>query len=78
MGIEVWLEDKETGIQIGTNAGGELFLGNNNSGYNLHDTPENREYIINDFCRYTGHKRPVLDASGRPLKFEGSLVEFSR
>lgn len=76
--MEIWLEDSKTGIQIGINMNGELFLGNSTSGYNLPDTPKNREKIINDFCRYTGREKPVISASGIPIKYEGSLVEFSR
>ena len=55
-GIEVWMRDEKTGIECGLNSDGDLFLGDNNSGYNLRDTPENRERIINDFCRYTGRQ----------------------
>lgn len=52
--MTVFYEDKETGIQAGLNDYGELFLGGNGSGYNLPDTPDNREYIKADFERYTG------------------------
>lgn len=47
--MEVWKENKQTGLSCGINDFGELFLGNKGSGYNLPDTPENREYILNDF-----------------------------
>ena len=48
----IFKENKETGLQCGVNEYGELFLGDNQSGYNLTDTPENREYILADFERY--------------------------
>lgn len=41
----IFYEDKESGIQAGINNEGDLFLGDNQSGYNLPDTPENRAYI---------------------------------
>lgn len=43
--------DELTGLECGINDFGELFLANESSGYNLPDTPENREYILNDFDR---------------------------
>lgn len=46
--------DKETGISCGINDGGDLFLGNGKSGYNLPDTRENMAYILHDFERLTG------------------------
>jgi hypothetical protein len=57
--MKIFLEDKReggTGISCGINDNGELFLGNDRSGYNLPDTEENRDYIINDFYYYTGLK----------------------
>ena len=48
----IFKENKETGLQCGVNDYGELFLGDNQSGYDLTDTPENREYILADFERY--------------------------
>lgn len=50
--MEIWKRDEETGIECGINDFGELFLGNDFSGYNLPDTPENREYILMDFDRW--------------------------
>lgn len=50
----VWASDENTGISIGVNDCGELFLGSDTSGYNLIDTPENREYIECDYRYYTG------------------------
>jgi hypothetical protein len=76
--MEVWLRDKETGTECGINNDGELFLGDDQSGYNLHDTPENREYIINDFCRYTGRQKPIMASNGKPIKDDISIIEFSR
>lgn len=47
--MKIWKEDKETEVTSGINNDGELFLSNKGSGYNLPDTPENREYILEDF-----------------------------
>jgi len=76
--MRTWLKDEKTKIECGINNDGELFLGDDKSGYNLHDTLENREKIINDFCRYTGRQKPIICANGSPLKFNGTIVEFSR
>jgi len=76
--MEIWLIDKKTGIECGLNSDGDLFLGDDKSGYNLRDTKENRKRIINDFCRYTGRQKPVIAANGKPIEYNGSLVEFSR
>ncbi len=48
----IFKENKETGLQCGINDDGDLFLGDNRSGYNLPNTLENREYVIKDFERY--------------------------
>nr|DAP53161.1 MAG TPA: hypothetical protein [Caudoviricetes sp.] len=50
--MTIWRKDEETGLECGINDDGNLFLGNDCSGYNLPDTPENREYILNDFDRW--------------------------
>lgn len=68
--MTIFYRDAKTGIEAGVNDRGELFLGNSNSGYNLSDTPEHREYIKRDFERYTGRKadpnwRRTPDAIGR-------------
>lgn len=39
----IFKEDSRTGVSCGLNDFGELFIGNSRSGYNLPDTPENRE-----------------------------------
>lgn len=51
--MEVWLRDEKTGIEVGINDDGDLFIGNEDSGGNYHDTKENREKIVRDFYRYT-------------------------
>ncbi len=76
--MEIWLEDKETGLQYGRNDDGELFIGDNFSGGNAPDTPENREMMVRDFCRTTGRVMPVMSAAGPPIQFDGTMVEFSR
>lgn len=50
--MTLFQENKETGLQCGINDDGDLFVGDNRSGYSLPDTPENREYVIKDFERY--------------------------
>ena len=51
----IFKEDSRTGVSCGLNDFGELFIGNSRSGYNLPDTPENREKILKDFdCWWTG------------------------
>ena len=47
--MTIFKENKTTGLSCGINDYGDLFFGDNNSGYNLPDTPENREYIIAGF-----------------------------
>lgn len=74
----VWLRDEKTGIECGVNSDGDLFLGTNSSGYNLPDTMENREKIIADYCWQTGSMKPIIAANGAPIKYDGSVVDFSR
>ena len=50
MKIKIWKECN--GLKCGINAYGDLFLGDDKSGYNLRDTPENRERILKDFEYY--------------------------
>ncbi|GEM_PF-2399945 len=76
--METWLKDEKTGIECGINCDGDLFLGDDKSGYNLRDTSENRERVINDFCNVTGREKPAIAAYGAPLKYSVTLVEFSR
>ena len=47
--MTIFKENKNTKLQCGINDFGELFLGDDRSGYNLPDTDENRERIIADF-----------------------------
>ena len=58
--MEVLFYDEDTSIEAGINNDGELYLCNPTSGYNLRDTPENREYLRRDFILYTG-KKPDYD-----------------
>ena len=53
MSIDFYGKDERTGIEYGINRDGMLYLGDDKSGYNLYDTPENRERILRDFERYT-------------------------
>ena len=48
----IWRRDERTGIEIGVNTDGELFLGNDQSGFNLPDTEENRSILRRDFDFY--------------------------
>ena len=52
----VLFKDNASGLEAGINADGELYFGNDTSGYNLRDTVENRRYIERDIARYTGQK----------------------
>ena len=52
----IFKENKKTGLQCGINDYGELFFGDDRSGYNLTDTPENREHILVDFDYYNGNR----------------------
>lgn len=52
--MTIFKENKKTGLQCGINDYGELFLGDDRSGYNLTDTPENRKNILVDFDYYNG------------------------
>lgn len=52
--VTVWAFDGTSGISIGINGTGELFIGNSKSGYNLADTPGNRRRLKQDYKRYTG------------------------
>lgn len=36
-------------LSCGVNDYGEVFFGDDRSGYNLPDTPENRKYVMADF-----------------------------
>lgn len=76
--MEIWLSDSKTGFECGINKDGNLFIGNDQSGSNLPDTLKNRQRIIDDFCRYTGRQKPVISANGQPIKYNGSMVDFSR
>jgi hypothetical protein len=50
--MQVWKRDERTGIECGINDDGELYLGDDRSGFNLPDTEENREVILRDFDYY--------------------------
>ncbi len=52
----IFAEDKESGISCGINDDGDLFFGNEKSGYTLPDTRENMAYILHDFERQTGRR----------------------
>jgi len=53
MKMKIFKEDKESGMSCGINNDGELFCGDDKSGYNLPNTPENRSKVISDFYYYT-------------------------
>ncbi|HZK58084.1 MAG TPA: hypothetical protein VFD17_07220 [Clostridia bacterium] len=72
--MRTWLKDKKTGIKCGTNDQGELFLGDDKSGYNLPDTPRNRQKMISDFCKQTGWQYPIMMRNGKPIGGEQGTV----
>ena len=76
--MKIWLSDYKTGIECGINKDGEIFLGDDKSGSTVHDTPENREKVIEAFCKYTGRSKPILNADNEPMKLDVSVIEFSR
>ena len=57
----IWRRDERTGIECGINDDGELFLGNDRSGFNLPDTEENREAILRDFDFYVKFVLALLE-----------------
>ena len=42
----------KTGLECGINDEGMLYLGDDRSGYNLPNTPDNLEYVLRDFDFY--------------------------
>lgn len=50
--MTIFKKDDKTGLACGVNDFGELFFGNDRSGYNLTDTPANREYILEQWGKY--------------------------
>lgn len=79
--MTIFMENKETGLSCGINDDGNLFMGDNNSGYNLPDTPENRERVIKDFKDHNtvtticyGQKRVWASRSeARAFFFDGAM-----
>ena len=59
--MQIWKRDEKTGIEVGINDDGELFLGNDRSGFNLPDTEENREAILRDFDFYVKFVLALLE-----------------
>ena len=47
---------KYNSLECGINDDGNLFLGDDRSGYTLPNTPKNRTYIENDFERVLGYE----------------------
>ena len=47
--MNIFEENTQTGLSCGINDDGKLFLGDDKSGYNLPDTPANRERIKEEF-----------------------------
>jgi hypothetical protein len=54
--LTVLFKDDTSGLEAGINADGNLYFGDNKSGYNLDDTIDNRHRIARDIERYTGQK----------------------
>lgn len=51
--MKIFKQDARTGVSCGVNNFGEVFCGNDRSGYTLPDTLENREYVLADFDFWT-------------------------
>lgn len=47
---------KYNSLECGINDDGNLFLGDDKSGYNLPNTPKNKRYIMDDFERQLGYQ----------------------
>lgn len=52
--IEYFAKDEETGMSCGINSDGQLFIGDDKSGGNMDDTPDNRLALIRYWKKYTG------------------------
>lgn len=50
--MTIFKKNEKTQLQCGVNDYGELFLEDDKSGYNLPNTPENRDYILANFDYY--------------------------
>ena len=59
--MQVWKRDERTGIECGINDDGELFLGNDQSGFNLPDTEENRSMLLRDFDFFVKFSLALLE-----------------
>ncbi len=55
--MRIFKEDKQTGIRCGINDFGNLFVGRDESGYNIPDTPANRAFIADEFEYWTAEYR---------------------
>ena len=51
--MKIFKQDARTGVSSGVNDFGEVFCGDDRSGYTMPDTPENRKYILADFDFWT-------------------------
>jgi len=71
--MKILYYDKKTGIEAGINNDGELYLGDAKSGYNLPDTPRNRDYIRRDFTRQT-NKAPVNERAENRSDFSADFI----
>lgn len=71
-------KDEKNGLKAGINADGELYFGNDTSGYNLRDTVENRRYIERDIARYTGQKIDLVneECSNEKLLLDNNISSF--
>ena len=48
----IYKRNEKTGLECGVNNDGQLFLGDNSSGYNLPFTKENKAKVLADFEYY--------------------------
>lgn len=69
----IFYKDQITGIEAGINDDGDLFFGDQGSGYTLSDTANNRNQIKRDFEKYTG--RTIEDCTIGQLMLEERIAK---
>lgn len=72
--ITILFEDKKSGIAAGVLSNGILFFGDDNSGYNVKDTPSNRKMLERDFLRYTSSNQFDFENAVGKLPFDNPIT----
>ena len=58
--MKIFKKNKKTGLKCGINDYGDIFLGDDKSGYNLRNTRRNRKRILNDFKKICSHEKVIF------------------